>query len=102
MAVLKGSITDDLPDAYAINFVTFARVGREVEMLAGFIDMKRLADYLDSRKGELGEDEVVERPVDFYGRFVMSAQTIASLKEKVDEMHEALQGEGALPDEDKD
>ena len=89
MAVVKVRIPPDieLPPPEGANFFQFAKVENEAQMLVGYIDILRLANEAGDIT-DVPEDEVLDIEIvpDITHRFLLSADGLAMLKQRLDEL----------------
>lgn len=89
---------ETLPPPEPSNFVSFSRVGAEVEMLVGYVDVKTVVDALQ----EGGEDSEEARtvPLHLTHRFFLGPDTFRMIREKVNHIYDKMVESGHLVEKD--
>lgn len=98
--------SSEFPPAEAVNHFRFSRVGTEVQMLAGYLDLTLLVAAINrgqqivggSDESGKGEDLAIDLPVEVTHRLYLSNRAFAELKEKVDEIYDAMVKSGHIDD----
>lgn len=99
---INAQLSDERPRAEAVNFFTVSRIGHDVQLLAGYMDLKLAADAVKEAEGQASLDmEGVEFtiPVDLTHRLVMGPNAFLNLKQKIDQIYKAMVESGHLPEE---
>lgn len=98
MKVVRHVIVPEQPPR-VLHWVGFSRVGGDVVMDVGFVEMHELVEDIRRRKTEQAEPAEgtnIELHVKIFDRFGMSADTFLRLKQNVDEIYNALLESGDI------
>jgi hypothetical protein len=85
---------DVLPRAEAANWTRVSRVGQEVQLTFGYMDVGLIADAVGKRRDS---KESLRLPVDVTHRLVLSAEQFKNFKTKIDEIYAAMEKSGHIP-----
>lgn len=97
---IQGELPDDLPKPEAVNWFTVSRMGTDVQVLCGYVDIKRLAERLTERSPEAKDEQVaISVPVDLTHRLVLGVNAFLNLKDKVDDIYSKMKKTGHIPKE---
>lgn len=92
---LDAELPDEFPKPEAANWFSASRIGHEVELLVGYMDLKRIANILEEQQ-EHGEGGAVSMPVEVTHRLALGPTGLVNLKQKIDEMYEAMRESGHI------
>lgn len=93
---------EDLPSAQAANHFQVSRMGSEAQLTVGFIDLNAIVEGIREIRRAAEEDEEIEdihlhvQPV---ARLALGPQGLHELKNKVDEIYEAMLASDHIPPE---
>jgi hypothetical protein len=86
--------SEDLPPPEAVNFFNLSRVGTDVQLMAGYLDLHKAAVALQEAQARGGEPKQLKAEATH--RLVMGAQAFAMLKAQVDIIAAAMQQDGSM------
>ncbi|MBI4455090.1 MAG: hypothetical protein HY644_04240 [Acidobacteria bacterium] len=96
MKVVRHLLVPDQPPKTA-HWVGFSRVGGEVVMDVGFVEMHELVENIRRRKiSQAVPNEEIELHVKVFEQFGMAADTFLRLKQNVDEIYETMTESGDI------
>lgn len=97
---LKVSLEFDfgsLPAPQPVNAFRIGRVGQQVQMLVGYIDVTKVADAIERARTTDDKSPEISIVPEGAQRMYMTPDSFVELKDKVDFMHNALTKAGVLP-----